>query len=208
MKPLLLPLAALIVGLSTLACSAAPERPDFVLLDDAEFAELKASLLFTDADVEALRMSRDVLEPHVEELLGVWYGFVGSQPHLLASFSHPDTGTPDARYLEAVRERFGAWVRTTAEADFDRAWLARQLEFGLRHHRLKKNVTDGVEASDHIAFRHLVALHQPVTATMRPFLERGGHDAAQVDAMHDAWRKAVLLTVILWSQPYVAPADY
>lgn len=180
----------------------------FRALDEREFAVLRKSVLLTDADVAALRQSRPVLEAHVDELLGVWYGFVGANEHLVSSFADPATGQPNAEYLEKVRLRFRAWVLETAEANFDQAWLNRQLEYGLRHHRLKKNVTDGVKAAEHIALRHVIALQYPVTATMKPFLERGGHSASEVEAMHEAWRKAVLLTVILWSQPYVAPEDF
>lgn len=181
---------------------------DFRPLTLAEFEQLKASVLFTEQDVRYLRMSRAVLEPQVDALLDVWYGFVGSQPHLLASFSHPTTGKPDGEYLAKVRVRFRAWVLETADAKFDQAWLNRQLELGLRHHRLKKNQTDGVTASDHIPLRHLVALSYPIGVTIRPFLETSGHSAEDVQGMHEAWRKITLLTSILWSQPYVPPQDY
>lgn len=180
----------------------------FHTISDAEFHDLKKSLLFTADDVRYLRMSRSVLEPNVDELLDVWYGFVGSNPHLLYYFSHPETGQPDADYLARVRVRFRDWVLETADAEFDRAWVEKQLVIGLRHHRLGKNKTDGVQAAEHIPFRHLVALHYPITTTLRPFLERGEHDEEDVAGMYEAWRKAVLLTTILWSQPYVVPSDY
>lgn len=183
-------------------------RHEFQSMPDAEFEDLKKSLLFTDEDVRYLRMSRDVLEPNVEALLDVWYGFVGSNPHLLYYFSHPTSNEPDMEYLGKVRVRFRQWVLATADANFDRDWLDYQLEVGLRHHRLKKNETDGVEAAAHIPFRHLVALHYPITTTLKPFLAKGDHSQADIDGMYEAWRKAVLLTTILWSQPYVAPGDY
>lgn len=180
----------------------------FRALSEADFELLKRSVLFTDEDVRYLRMSRDVLEPHVDELLDVWYGFVGSNDHLLYYFTDPATGEPNAEYLDRVRARFRQWVLDTAAADFDQAWLNRQLELGLRHHRLKKNATDGVNAVEHVPFRYLVALHYPITTTLKPFLARGGHSPQDVEGMYEAWRKAVLLTVILWSEPYVRPADF
>ena len=63
-----------------------------------ELGLIQQSLLMGEEDVKYLRMSRDVLEPHVEELVGVWYGFVGSNPHLLASFSSA-SGEVDSAYL-------------------------------------------------------------------------------------------------------------
>jgi len=202
--------AAMFLGIALLIAGCATPTPgeELRVMSEGEFADLKKSLLFTAEDVRHLRMSRAVLEPHVEDLLDVWYGFVGSHPHLLRYFSHPETLEPDADYLANVRERFRAWVLTTADADFDRDWLALQLEIGLRHHRLKKNRTDGVTAVEHIPFRHLVALHYPITTTLKPFLAKGTHSEEEVAGMFEAWRKAVLLTTILWSQPYVVPADY
>lgn len=167
--------------------------------------ELSASLTLGEADIAALRRSLDLLAPCIEEILDVWYGFVGSQPHLLRHFSDA-AGQPDARYLARVRARFGQWIVDTARARFDEDWLAWQDEIGRRHHSVGKNRTDGAASTPLVPLSHLVALVFPVTATLRPFLERGGHALAEVDAMHDAWRKAVLLTVILWSRPYV-PAE-
>jgi hypothetical protein len=179
--------------------------PSPLSLDDLE--RLKSTVLLGEKDIRWLRASRSVLEPQVEQVLDVWYGFVGSHPHLLASFSNA-RGEPQTEYLAAVRKRFGQWVLDTADARFDQAWLDHQHEIGLRHHRTKKNATDGADAAGEVPFRYLVALHQPITATLRPFLEKSGRPAAEIDAMQDAWRKAVLLTVILWSQPYVRAGSF
>lgn len=165
------------------------------------------SVLFTEEDVKYLRMSRRVLEPHVEELVGVWYGFVGANPHLLASFSS-DSGVADTDYLAAVRARFERWVRDTADANYDQAWLDYQFEIGRRHHRVGKNRTDGADAVDHIEFRYVPALMIPVTTTLRPFLERGGHSPEEVDKMHAAWVKSVQVQAILWSYPYIKDGDF
>ncbi len=43
---------------------------------------------------------------------------------------------------------------------------------------------------------------------MKPFLEKRGHSAAEVEAMHVAWTKAVLLQAILWCRPYVKEGDF
>lgn len=181
-----------------------PEAP--ITLEELE--TLKKSLLFTEDDVRALRRSRGVLGPHVEELVGVWYGFVGANPHLLAHFTDAGTGEPDGAYLARVRARFERWVMDTAAADFDQAWLDYQFEIARRHHAVGKNRTDGANASPQVEFRHLVALTIPVTTTIRPFLERGGDDEATVDAMQAAWTKAVLLQAILWSYPYVEAGSF
>ena len=53
----------------------------------AEFELMKKSVLFGDEDAKYLRLSHDVVKDQVEAILDVWYGFVGSNPHLLASFT-------------------------------------------------------------------------------------------------------------------------
>jgi Protoglobin len=172
-----------------------------------ELEPLKATLLLGDDDLAALRRSGELLAPRVEEILDVWYGFVGANPHLLAAFSGPD-GQPDQAYLAAVRQRFGRWILDTARADYDQAWLDYQHEIGLRHHRSGKNRTDGAHAADHIPLRYVLALLVPITTTLKPFLAEGGAAPQEVEAMHQAWVKAVLLQVILWSHPYVRDGDF
>ena len=157
-------------------------------------------------ELEPLRATL-LLAGRVEEILDVWYGFVGANPHLLAAFSDQN-GQPDQAYLAAVRRRFGRWILDTARADYDQAWLDYQHEIGLRHHRSGKNRTDGAHAADHIPLRYVLALLVPITTTLKPFLAEGGATADEVEAMHQAWVKAVLLQIILWSHPYVRDDDF
>jgi Protoglobin len=187
----------------TYGTDAVPRSP--VSLEELEL--LRATLLLGEDDLAALRRSGDLLAPRVEEILDVWYGFVGANPHLLAAFSGPD-GQPDQAYLAAVRRRFGRWILDTARADYDQAWLDYQHEIGLRHHRSGKNRTDGARAADHIPLRYVLALLVPITTTLKPFLAAGGATPDEVEAMHQAWVKAVLLQVILWSHPYVHDGDF
>lgn len=177
-----------------------------VTLKDLE--GLKKTLLFTEDDVKYLRMSKDVLADQTEAILDVWYGFVAATPELLASFVDQGTKKPDAAYLAAVRKRFGQWIIDTADANYDQKWLDYQHEIGLRHAKAKKNKTDGANGPPQVPFRYLSALTVPVTTTLKPFLAKKGHTAEQVDKMHAAWVKAVLLQTILWSQPYVKDGEF
>lgn len=188
----------------TLGTAAVPRSP--VSLQDFEL--LKKTVLFTDEDAKYLRLSREVLRDQVAAILDVWYGFVGSNPHLLAYFTRKSDGQPDAGYLAAVRQRFGQWILDTANADYDQEWLDYQHEIGLRHHRTAKNRTDGVDSVEIIHLRYVLALVYPITATLKPFLGKKGHGADEVEKMHQAWVKSVLLQVILWSQPYVKESDF
>ncbi|MEZ5404412.1 MAG: protoglobin domain-containing protein [Bryobacteraceae bacterium] len=169
---------------------------------------MKKSVLFGEDDVAALRQSAAILAGQEEDILNVWYGFVGSNPHLLNSFRSKSTGEPSGEYLAAVRGRFGQWIRDTAAANYDDAWLAYQHEIGRRHHRTGKNRTDGVDATDHIEWRHLPLLIFPITYTLIPFLGKTGASPEAVDRMYRAWLKSVLLQVTLWSHVYIREGDF
>lgn len=184
-----------------------PELPP-ATLTPTDLDRMKQAVLLGDDDVAALRRSRPILAPQTDAILDVWYGFVGSHDFLLASFSSPSTGAPQAHYLGRVRARFGQWIVDTAAAEYDATWLAWQLEIGRRHHRVGKNRTDGADAAPIVEYRYLPLLAQPIVDTLRPFLEAGGDGRDAVDAMQNAWRKSVLLQVTLWSEPYVRPGDF
>ncbi len=177
-----------------------------VTLEDFEL--MKKSVLFGDEDAKYLRLSSAVVKDQVEAILDVWYGFVGSQPHLLASFAGKSDGKPLGDYLGAVRARFGQWILDTARAEYDQKWLDYQHEIGLRHHRAKKNRTDGAASTGIVPFRDLFLLIFPVTATLKPFLAKQGHSAEDVEKMHAAWVKSCLLQMTLWSHPYVKDGDF
>ncbi len=168
---------------------------------------LKQTVLFTEEDEEYLRLAGDVLEDQADEVLDLWYGFVGSHPHLIQYFSGPD-GQPDGDYLARVRERFKQWIIDTCRRPYDQQWLDYQQEIALRHTRAKKNQTDGVRAPEYIPLRYIIAFIYPITATIKQFLANKGHAAEEVEKMHQAWFKSVVLQVTLWSQPYTREGDY
>jgi len=177
-------------------------------LSDAELTALQQTVLMGPDDLRHLQLAGDVLADQIDAVLDVWYGFVGGTPHLVRYFGGAD-GQPDAAYLAAVRLRFGQWIRDTCAAEYDRKWLDYQYEIGLRHTRVKKNLTDGVRSTaDVIHLRYLIAFIVPLTVTLKPFLAKKGHDPETVEKMHQAWFKAVTLTAVLWAQPFVPEQDF
>lgn len=162
---------------------------------------LEQTVLFGPDDERALRQAGEVLADQVEDVLDVWYGFVADHPHLVTYFAAH--GQPDGDYLARVRARFGQWIRDLCNRPRDREWLNYQEEIALRHTAAAKNRTDGVEgAPPEIHLRYMIAFVYPITATIRPFLAKGGHSDEEVEAMFQAWFKAVTLTVSLWARPY------
>ncbi|MDJ1371029.1 protoglobin domain-containing protein [Gulosibacter molinativorax] len=174
--------------------------PSPVTLDDLR--NLQTTLLWSDADTEALRRAGEILIPQTDAILDVWYGFVGSTPHLVATFVG-EGGQPDGEYLDRVRARFGQWIADLTTRDFDEHWLAYQNEIARRHHPTGKNETDGVKSpSTHVPLRDLIGFVVPLTVTIRDFLAKGESDAGRLDALYHAWFKAVTLTAALWARPY------
>jgi hypothetical protein len=179
--------------------------PSPLTLEDLD--NLKKAVLFTEEDERYLRMAGEVLADQIEEVLDVWYGFVGSHPHLVYYFTD-GKGNANAEYLAAVRKRFGQWILDTCNRPYDKDWLNYAHEIGLRHHRNKKNQTDGVNSVPVVNYRYMVAFIYPITATIKPFLAKKGHSAEEVEKMHQAWFKSVVLQVALWSAPYVRGEDF
>ena len=219
MTMLKLLLAATTLGVVADAGAAAPQgrAPGYALGQStlarapysmADLAALQKSMLFGADDVAALRQSRAILADQTEAILDVWYGFVASTPELVVFFGDTRSGQPDGAYLAAVRRRFALWILDTAEAKYDQARLDWQYEIGLRHNRVKKNKTDGAHGPAQVDFRYLPALTIPITTTLKPFLAKKGASAADVEKMHAAWVKAVLLQAILWSHPYIKDGEF
>lgn len=200
--------ATLAVAVPSASAQSAPVVPGYTMGQKslakapytlAELEALKKTLLFTDEDIRYLRMSKAILADQTEAILDVWYGFVASTPELVVYFKNNKTGAPDVAYLGAVRKRFGQWIADTADANYDQAWLDYQYEIGLRHTKPKKNQTDKADSVPLVNFRYLSALTIPVTTTLKPFLAKKGASAADVEKMHAAWVKSVLMQTILWS---------
>lgn len=191
------------VNIAGYTYGSVPQSP--VTLKD--FEGLKQAVLFSAEDEKYLKMAGEVLKDQIDAVLDLWYGFVGSHPHLVYYFSGPD-GKPDANYLAAVRKRFGQWILDTCNRPYDQNWLNYQHEIGLRHHRTKKNKTDNVRSVPNVPLRYLIAFIYPITATIKPFLAKKGHSPDEVDRMHQAWFKAVTLQVALWSYPYAKDGDF
>lgn len=175
----------------------AEETP--VTLEDLNL--IKETLLWSEEDDTYLKMAGEVLEPQLDDVLDVWYGYVGGNEHLVYYFN--SQGKPNSDYLGKVRVRFKQWVLDLCNSEYDQEWLNYQNEIGLRH-TTKKGQTDNVKNTPNIVhYRYMIAFIYPITATIRPFLAKGGKTPEEVEKMHNAWFKAVVLSDILWTKPYL-----
>lgn len=167
---------------------------------------LKKTLLWSDDDTRYLQMAGEVLKDQTDDVLDLWYGFVGGNGHLVYYFTK--NGQPNMDYLTAVRARFGQWILDLCQKPYNQDWLNYQHEIAKRHHSTGKNKTDGVDAVPIIHYRYMTAFIFPITVTIKSFLAKKGHSQEDVEAMYNAWFKAVTLTVILWTYPYINKGEF
>lgn len=166
---------------------------------------LKTTVFFSEDDSKSLQLAGEVLQDQTNEILDLWYGYVGSHEHLIRYFSK--SGQPNAAYLGAVRERFKQWILDLCTKPFDQTWLNYQHEIALRH-LVTKNQTDQVDSEPFVHYRYMIAFIFPITITIKGFLANKGHDADTVEAMYNAWFKAIVITTILWTYPYVKEGKF
>lgn len=173
----------------------------------AELAQLRKAVQLGDDDVRALRHGAELVTDRLEDLFDRWFAVIGD--FLLPGWMPEQGGPPIEPYLHATHPRFLQWVRDTFERDYDQDWLDYQHEIGLRHHRTKKNLTDGFsEAAENVPFRWLVPLVYPMAEIVRPFMREAGASPDEADAIAAAFIKSLLLQVALWSRAYVGGADW
>ena len=174
-----------------------PRSP--VSLEDLRRLEVTVGL--TDDDRASLARARDILAGKAEALVDGWRDIIGSHDFLAHWFVGPD-GKPDDDYKAAVKPRFVRWVIDLLTRPFDQSWLDYQHEIGLRHTPVKKNSTDHAQTPPVVPLRYLLAFAVPVMQAPRTLFEANGVSPEELERMHVAWTKAVMLTLTLWTLPY------
>jgi hypothetical protein len=166
-----------------------------------ELRQLESSIGWTEEDAQVLQRHREIFLSCAEEMVDSWRSVIASQPHLARWFIGPD-GKPDENYKSKVKARFVQWVRDVCVRSHDKAWLDYQEEIGLRHTPFRKNVTDSATTPDVVPLRYLLGFTGVIVLTTRKFFLEAGVTGEELQTLHDAWAKAVILHVSLWSRPY------
>jgi hypothetical protein len=179
--------------------------PSPLTLQDLD--ELKAAVGLTDEDDANLRLAGDLLAPRAADMVAAWRHQVGQHPFLARYSAHPD-GTPNPEYAAASTLRFDRWVIDACTRPLDQAWLNQQHEIGLRHNRAKKNQTDHADSVDHIPLRYLLAFTAVIITSARAYLSDDQHSAEQIDAMHAAFTKSVMLHLTVWTRAYTTDTQW
>ncbi|MYS24036.1 Protoglobin [Streptomyces sp. DvalAA-14] len=172
-----------------------------------DLSRLKAAVGFTEEDTAALHRAGRILAERAGDMVTAWRAQLREQPWLAGYSGHPD-GTPNPAYSAASKPRFDRWIIDACVRPLDQDWLNYQQEIGLRHTRAKKNATDHADSLDHIPMRFLLAFTAVVITTARDHLAAGGAEGAELDRMHAAFTKSVMLHVTLWTRAYVPAADW
>jgi hypothetical protein len=174
-------------------------------MEDLE--RLKAVVWLTPADEEALAEAAAVLADQADDMVTAYRKRLGELPFMRPYSGHPD-GTPNPDYGAASKPRFDRFIIDACTRPLDQDWLNYQQEIGLRHTRAKKNATDHADSLDHIPMRYLLAFTAVVIATARDYLAAKGASPEQVDRMHSAFTKSVMLHVTVWTRPYVGAGQW
>jgi hypothetical protein len=85
-------------------------------------------------------------------------------------------------------------------------WLTPEDKQALRE--AAEILADQADSLNHIPLRYLLAFTAVVIATSRDYLAAKGASPEQVDRMHAAFTKSVMLHVTVWTRPYVGAADW
>ncbi len=172
-----------------------------------ELDRLKAVAGLTSDDEQALGQAAEILADQADDMVSAYRARLGELPWMAPYSQHPD-GTPNPAYGAASKPRFDRWIIDACTRPLDQDWLNYQHEIGRRHTRAKKTKTDDADSLDHIPLRYLLAFTGFVVATARDYLSATGASAAQVDRMHAAFTKSVLLHVTVWTRAYVDGANW
>lgn len=174
-------------------------------MEDLE--RLRAVVGLTDDDQEALGQAAAVLADQADDMVTGYRERLGELPFMRPFSGHPD-GSPNPEYGAASKPRFDRFIIDACTRPLDQDWLNYQHEIGLRHTRAKKNRTDHADSLDHIPMRYLLGFTAEVIATARGYLAAKGASPEQVDRMHAAFTKSVMLHVTIWTRPYVDAAQW
>jgi hypothetical protein len=169
---------------------------------ERDLSQIEQTAGWDDADAAVLARHADLFRVKAESMVDSWRAVIGSQSHLSRWFVKPD-GVPDDEYKASIRLRFVQWVVDVALRPHDQDWLNYQHEIGLRHTPAKKNRTDGAQTPPLVPFRYLLGFI-PVILPIRGFFTDAIQEEAELKKLENAWTKAVLLHVTLWSRAYTA----
>ncbi|WP_212001282.1 protoglobin domain-containing protein [Chitinophaga sp. HK235] len=177
--------------------SMIPE-PQTTSIDAQVLIKIKRMMLFTHEDEQYLTLAGEILAPHAEEILNRWYERIVKNNYLAHYFT--SSGAPDLSYLHSIRPHFREWITGLCKRSESSRWwefeekIARQLQ-------LRKVPLDDLHPLSPVFLRYMTTFVFPVSEAGRHFLNDTGYSPEEIEAMHQAWFKAVSLSALLWVYP-------
>lgn len=165
-------------------------------LDARTLVRLKRMLLFTNEDEQYLMMAGNILAAHTEDMLDTWYDGIIRNNYLVHYFTRD--GVPDLEYLQSLRPQFRKWMDDLCSRQEGNSWWQFEERIAAQ---LSPAADQDMESLPLVYLRYLSSFIYPVAEAGRPYLNRHGHPAADVERMQQAWFKAVSFSVLLWVYP-------
>ena len=177
----------------TYGTDAVPTSP--LTLEDLR--QIEAAAHVQPGDAELLSRAEPILAPHAMEMVDTWRGILAQQTYLAAHSAHPD-GQPNPEYAQASKPRFAQWIIDMCTRERDQAWLDYQYLIGARHMSAAKNAADGADSTPFVPLRYVLAFIAPTVEVGHRLLAEG-FEGAELDAVRDAWTRAVTVAVTVWA---------
>ena len=180
----------------TYGTDAVPTSP--LTLEDLR--QIEAAAHVQPGDAELLARAEPILAPHAMEMVDTWRGILAQKTYLAAHSAHPD-GQPNPEYAQASKPRFAQWIIDMCTRARDQAWLDYQYLIGARHMSAAKNAADGADSTPFVPLRYVLAFIAPTVEVGHRLLAEG-FEGAELDAVRDAWTRAVTVAVTVWAYAY------
>ena len=200
-------------GNTTSMKTIAPEMPECACCETdgaaplpislADLEKLKQSIGFTQEDEKYLHLAGAVLADQTRALVDKWRGIIAGTPHF-QKHSQIVNGELTETCSKNGSSRFQQWILDTCLRPYNQDWLNYQQEITSRQTAATKiDAGDDVEPMPYVPLREIIAFSAVINDTIKPFLAAKGHNAAEVEKMHSAWCKSVLMQTALWAEPGV-----
>ncbi|HVI48885.1 MAG TPA: protoglobin domain-containing protein [Chitinophaga sp.] len=174
-------------------------------VDAQTLVKLKRMMLFTQEDEQMLTLAGELLAPHAEAILNRWYEGIAANHYLANYFT--SSGSPDLDYIQSLRPHFREWITRLCERPESGRWWEFEQKI-ISQLQAKNQPLNDLPAFPAAYLRYIFTFIYPISEIGREYLINTGHKPEDVSKMHQAWYKAVSLSVLLWIYPSSQQAPF
>ncbi|GAB3573835.1 protoglobin domain-containing protein [Spirosoma luteolum] len=151
---------------------------------------------FDEDDEHLLRLAGKALAGQTETILTAWEAFTGSRPQWPGCADQP-------QHRAAVRKLLSQWLLDTHTHPPDQPWLAYQLARTRRRPVASMNQAADEHAEPLIRLHEMLAFIVPLKPSLYGVLAARGYPTDLVCRMYAVWLKALMVSALLRSHPFV-----